>query len=132
MVREACAAHLWRTAALAPGAAHLDLRRGEDAEDRRSGHADLRPVGMRRVETPELDPRGEAGKPRPRVTCHPAIAGPVAHTCAGMPQPHGDHRTGPEGRLRRCGEGAPLRIHLRVHSGEQLHGEPAALLAWAR
>ena len=37
MVRKACAAHLRRTAALAPGADHLAPRRVDDAEDRRSG-----------------------------------------------------------------------------------------------
>ena len=83
MVREACAAHLLRTAALAPGADHLAPRRVDDAEDRRSGHEDLRPVGRRRVKTQELGPRGEAGTQRPRVTRHPARAGPVAHACGG-------------------------------------------------
>jgi hypothetical protein len=83
MVREACAAHLLRTAALAPGADHLAPRRVDDAEDPRSGQEDLRPVGRRRVKTQELGPRGEAGKQRPRVTRHPARAGPVAHACGG-------------------------------------------------
>jgi hypothetical protein len=34
-------------------------------------------------------------------------------------------------RLRKCGDGAQLRIDLREHSGDQLHSEQAALLAWA-
>jgi hypothetical protein len=131
MVREACAANLLRMAALAPGADHLAPRRVDDAEDRRSGHEDLRPVGMRRVKTQELGPRGAAGKQRPRVTRHPARAGPVAHACAGMQQPQGDHRTGPEVRLRMCGDGAQLLIDLRAHGGDQLHGAHAARLAWA-
>jgi hypothetical protein len=83
MVREACAAHLRRTAALAPGADHLAPRRVDDAEDRRSGQEDLRPVGIRRVQTQEPGPLGEAGKQRPSVTRHPARAGPVAHACGG-------------------------------------------------
>ena len=131
LVRETCAAHLRRTAALAPGADHLDPRRVDDAEDRRSGHEDLRPVGRRRGKTHELGPRGEAGQQRPSVTRHPARAGPVAHACEGMPQPQGDHRTGPEVRLRMGGDGAHLRIDLSEHSGDQRHGAQAALLAWA-
>jgi hypothetical protein len=89
MVREACAAHLLRTAALAPGADHLAPRRVDDAEDRRSGQADLRPVVRRREQTHEPGLRGEAGKQRPRVTRHPARAGPIAHACAGRPPPQG-------------------------------------------
>jgi hypothetical protein len=131
MVREACAAYLRRTASLAPGVDHLAPRRVDGAEDRRSGYEGLRPIGMRRVKTHELGPRGEAGKSRPSVTRHPASAGPVARTGVGMPQPHSDHRTGPEERLRRGRDVAHLRTHPRAYSGEQLHGVPAALLAWA-
>jgi hypothetical protein len=130
MVREALAAHLRRTAALAPGVEHLDPLRVDDAEDRRSGHEDLRPGVMRRAKTQEPGPRGEAGNQRPRVTRHPARAGPVARACAGMQPPQGDHRTGPEVRLRMCGEGAPLLIDLRAHGGEKLHGDYAARLSW--
>jgi hypothetical protein len=121
MVREACAAHLRRTAAFAPGADHLAPRRVDDAEDCRSGQEDLRPVGLRRVKTHEPGPRGEAGQQRPRVTRHPASAGPVAHACAGRQQSHGDHLTGPEVGLRRCGDSAHLRIDLREQRGDQRH-----------
>jgi hypothetical protein len=131
MVREACAAHLRRTVALAPGVDHLAPRRVDDAEDRRSGQEDLRPVGMRRVQTQEPDPFGEAGTQRPSVTRHPASAGPVAHACAGMQQSQGDHLTGSEVRLRRCGDGAHLLSDLRAQSGDQRHRDHAALLSWA-
>jgi hypothetical protein len=105
MVREACAAHLLRTAALAHGVAPRDPLHVDDAEDCRCGQAALRPVVRRRAKTHELSPLGDPGKQRPRVTRHPARADPVAHACAGMPQPHGDHRTGPAVRLRMGGEG---------------------------
>jgi hypothetical protein len=131
MVREAFAAHLLRTAALAHGVDQLDPIRVDDAEDRRRGPADLRPVVMRREKTKEQGPLGEAGKQRPRVTRQPAIEGPVAHACEGMPQPQGHHRTGPEVRLRMCGDGAHLLIDLREQGGDQLHGDHAALLSWA-
>ena len=140
MVREACTAHLRRTGALAPGADHLDPRGVDDAEDRRSGHEDLRPVGRCRGKTYELGPRGEAGQPRPRVTRHPARAGPVAHACAGMPQPQGDHRTGPAVRLRMCGDGAQLlidsentaMINAPVSMPLSLHGHDDTFPAWTR
>jgi hypothetical protein len=89
MLREACAAHLLRTAAPAPGVEQRDPLRVDDAEDRRSGQADLRPVVRRREQTQEPGVLGGAGTPRPRVTRHPARAGPVAHACAGLPQPQG-------------------------------------------
>src|SRR5262249_56375217 len=75
MVREACAAHLRRTAALASGVDHLAPRYVDDTEDRQSGHEDLRPVGMRRVKTHELGPRGEAGEQSPSGTRPPPEGG---------------------------------------------------------
>jgi hypothetical protein len=130
MVREAFAAHLRRTAALAHGVDQRDPIRVDDAEDRRSGQADLRPVVMRREKTKEPGPLGEAGKQRPIVTRQPAIEGPVAHAFEGMQQPQGHHRTGPEVRLRMCGDGAHLLIDRREQGSDKLHGAHAALLSW--
>jgi hypothetical protein len=47
------------------------------------------------------------------------------------PEVHDDVGLGAEGRLRMCGEGAPLRIDLSEHGGDQRHGAHAALLSWA-
>src|SRR5262249_57032195 len=49
MVREACAAHLRRTAALASGVDHLAPRYVDDTQDPPSGPQELPPSGHRRV-----------------------------------------------------------------------------------
>src|SRR5713101_89833 len=54
MIREAFAADLLRAAAFAHGVEQRDPRGVDDAQDRRSGSEDLRPVLMRLEEAKEL------------------------------------------------------------------------------
>src|SRR6266446_6461319 len=58
--------------------AHFDAVGVDDAEPRRGGQEDLRPVLMRLQEAKEAGALGEAGKQRPIVTRQPAIEGTVA------------------------------------------------------
>ena len=104
MVGQAFAPDLLGAAAFAYGVEPLNPLGVDDAQDRRSGEEDLRPVLMRREEAKEPRALGEVGKQRPIVARQPAREGPVAHTFEGMEQPQGDHLTGPEVRLRVFGE----------------------------
>ena len=84
MVGQAFAPDLLRAAALAHGVEQLDPIGVDDAQDRRSGSEDLRPVLMRLEEAKEPSALGEVGKQRPRVARQPAREGPVAHAFEGM------------------------------------------------
>jgi len=131
MVREAWAAHLRRTAALAPGVEQRDPIRVDDAEDRRFGHEDLRPVVMRRAKTHEPGPCGEAGQHRPRVTHHPARAARLPTPVRACNSPKVTTARG-----QRCASGcvgmAPICASTSEHTAvDQLHGAHAALLSWA-
>src|SRR4029434_5792649 len=110
MVREAFPADLLRAAAFAYGVNELDAIRVDDAEHGRRGQENLRPVLMGLQETKEPRPLGEAGEQRPIVARQPAIERPVPNTFEGMQQPHGDHLTGPEVRLRMFGNGVQLPV----------------------
>jgi hypothetical protein len=94
MVREACAAHLRRTAALAPGADYLAPRRVDDAEDRRAAKQTAASRDTS-VQTQEPGPRGRRGNNAraSRVTQREQAR---LHARAGMQQSQGDHLTGPE------------------------------------
>ena len=50
----------------------------------------------------------QLGTQRAIVAGPPLIQRAIAHACARMPQPHGDHRTGPAGRLGGCGEAGQM------------------------
>jgi len=76
----------------------------------------------------EAEPRRKLGQQRPRAVGAPALERPLPHACEDMAQPHGHHVTGSEVRLRRCGEGAHLRIDLRAHGNDPRHGAHAAFL----
>jgi hypothetical protein len=102
MMREPLAADLAGTAAIAHGMDQLDPISIDDAEYRRSGQEDLRPVLMGPEEAKDPRPLGELGKQRSIVSCQPAIERPVAHAFEGMQQPQGDHLTGPEVALSGC------------------------------
>jgi hypothetical protein len=83
VIREAFATNLLRPAAFTH---RMDARkpiRVDDAEHRRSGQEDLRPVVMRREETQEPGALGEPGKQRPIVACQPAREGSVADALVG-------------------------------------------------
>ena len=67
MVGQAFAPDLLRAAALAHGVDQLDAIGVDDAQDRRSGEEDLRPVLMRLEEAKEPRALGEVGKQRPIV-----------------------------------------------------------------
>ena len=112
VVREACTANLLRTAAFAHGVDQLDPIRVEDAEHRRGGQEDLRPVLMGRQEAKEPCPLGYVGEQGPIVTCQPPRERPVPHAFEGMEQSQGDHLTGPEVCLKVCGDEAHLLIDL--------------------
>ena len=129
MVGEAFAPDLLGATAFAHGVEQLDPRGVDDAQDRRSGSEDLRPVLMRLEEAKEPRALGEVGKQRPIVARQPAREGPVAHALERVQQPQGDHRTGPERRLRMFGDSAQLLIDLKEQRGDKLHGGPTALLS---
>src|SRR5437899_8308125 len=78
MVGEAFPANLLGATAFTDGMDQLDPIGVDDAEHRRSGQEDLRPVLMGLQETKEPRPLGEAGEQRPIVARQPAIEGPVA------------------------------------------------------
>ena len=86
MVGQAFAPDLLGAAACAYGVEPLNPLGVDDAQDRRSGEEDLRPVLMRREEAKEPRALGEVGKQRPIVARQPAREGPVAHAFAGMEQ----------------------------------------------
>ena len=113
VVRHACAADLPWAAALAHRMEQLDAGGVDDTPHRWGGSEDVRPVVMRREETQEPGALGEARKQRAISTRYPAREGLGAHAFEGLHQPQGDHLTGPEVRLRRCGDGAYLLINLR-------------------
>jgi len=66
------------------GVDQLDPIRVDDAEHRRGGQADLRPVLMCPEEAKEPGALGEVGKQRAIVARQPAIEGPVTHAFEGM------------------------------------------------
>jgi hypothetical protein len=73
VIREAFAANLLGTAAFAHRMDQLDPVRVDDAEHRRGGQEDLRPVLMRLQEAKEPGALGELRKQRPIVAWQPAI-----------------------------------------------------------
>ena len=77
MIGHAFAADLLRAATLAHGVDELDAIRVDDAEHRRRGQENLRPVLMGLQETKEPGALGEAGEQRPRVARQPAIEGTI-------------------------------------------------------
>lgn len=113
VIGEAWAAALLGAPARAHGMDECNAVGVDDTQHRWGGQKDLRPVVMRREEPKEPGALGEARKQRALITRQPAIAGPVAPAFEGMQQPQGDHRTGPEVRLRRLGDGAYRLINLR-------------------
>jgi len=96
----------------------------DDAEHRRSGQQDLRPVLMGPEEAQEPRPLGDVGEQGARVSRQPARAHAVPHTLARMPQPPGDHLTGPEAGLGGCGHGAQRLIDLVEQRRDKLHSGP--------
>src|SRR5262245_21718940 len=122
MVGEAFPANLLRAATFADGVNELDAIRVDDAEHRRRGQEDLRPVLMGLQETKEPRPLGQAGEQRPLVARQPAIEGPVASAFEGVQESHGDHLTGPEVRLRVFGDRAQLLIDLIEQRRDKLDG----------
>src|SRR5262249_24598968 len=132
MVGQAFATDLLRAPPLPDGVDELDPIGVDDAEHRRSGQEDLRPVLMGLQETKEPRPFGEAGEQRPIVARQPAIEGAIPAPFEGMQQSQGDHLTGPEVRLRMFGEGVQLLINLIEQGGDKFHGRHAALLLWER
>src|SRR6266446_2378479 len=130
VVREAFAANLVGTPAFTHGVDQLDAVGVNDAEHRRSGQEDLRPVLMRPEEAKEPRALRKLRKQRPIVARQPAIKRTVAHAFEGMEQPQGDHLTRPEASLGVFGDGAQLVIDLREQGGDKVHGDHTALLAW--
>src|SRR5262249_32271975 len=102
--------------------------RVNDAEHRRRGQEDLRPVLMGLQETKEPRPLGEAGEQRPIVARQPAIEGPGASAFAGVQESQGDRLTGPEGCLRVFGDRAQLLIDLREQRRDKIDGGGHRLL----
>src|ERR671927_811057 len=112
MVGEAFPANLLGAAAVADGVNELDAIRVDDAEHRRRGQANLRPVLMGLQEAKEPGALGEAGEQRPIGARQPAIEGTIPDSLWRMQQSQGDHLTGPEEGLRMFGDGASLFIDL--------------------
>src|SRR5215475_822995 len=112
MVGQAFATDLLRAPPLPDGVDELDPIRVDDAEHRRRGQEDLRPVLMRLQETKKPRPFGEAGEQHPIVARQPAIEGAIPDPFEGMQQSQGDHLTGPEEGLRMFGDGTYLFINL--------------------
>ena len=130
MVGQAFAPDLLGAAAFAYGEEPLNPLGVDDAQDRRRGEEDLRPVLMRLEEAKEPRALGEVGKQRPIVARQPAIEGPVAHAFERMQHSQGAHLTGPEVRLGVFGDGAQLLIDLVEQGRDKLHGAHTALLSW--
>src|SRR5713101_1924694 len=130
VIREAFAANLLGTPAFAHRMDQLDPIRVDDAEHRRGGQEDLRPVLMGPEEAKEPGPLGYAGEERAIVSRQPPIKRPVAHPFERMQQPQGDHLTGPEVGLGVFGHGAHLLIDLIEQCGDKVHGGHTALLSW--
>jgi len=86
--------------------------RVDDAEHGRGGQEDLSPCVMGPEEAKEAGALREPGNQRIIVAGQPPIKRVIAHTIDGMQQPHGDHLTGPEVGLGRCGEACQLVINL--------------------
>ena len=95
VVRETFATDLLGAAAFAHRVDQLDAVGVDNAEHRRSGQEDLRPVVMRLKETKEPGALGEVGKQRAIITRQPAREGPVAHAFQRMQQSQGAHLAGP-------------------------------------
>src|SRR5712691_4567484 len=131
LVRPARAAPRRRAPTLPAGIDPRAPRRVDDAEHGGSGHEDLRPVlrGLAKAQEPRA--RRKLRPQRPRGARQPAIKRAVAHACAGMEEPPGAPRTGPEARLKLCGERPPRVIDLREPGGETIYGGHPALLAGA-
>jgi hypothetical protein len=129
MVGEAFPANLLGAAAFADGVNELDAIRVDDAEHRRRGQENLRPVLMGLQEAKEPGALGEAGEQRPIVARQPAIEGTIPDPFERMQQSQGHHLTGPEEGLRMFGDGAYLFIDLVESRRDQLHRSHAALLS---
>src|SRR6516165_856677 len=112
MIGEAFAADLLGAAAFTHRMDQLDAVGVDNAEHRRGGQERPRPVLMGLEEPKEPGALGKPWKQRPIIACQPPIEGAVADAFEGMEQPQGDHLTGPEVRLRMCGDGAYLLIDL--------------------
>src|ERR1700738_4887528 len=83
MIGEAFAADLLGAAAFTDGMDQLNPIGVDDAEHRRSGQEDLRPILMGLEETKEPRPLRQAWEQRPIVARQPAIEGPVPPTLVG-------------------------------------------------
>ena len=130
MVGEAFPANLLGAATLAHGVDELDAIRVDDAEHRRRGQENLRPVLMGLQEPKEPGALGEAGEQRPIVARQLAIEGTIPDPFERMQQSQGHHLTGPEEGLGMFGDGAHLFIDFIEQRGDKLHGGGhAALLA---
>jgi hypothetical protein len=112
VIREAFAANLLGTAAFAHRMDQLDPVRVDDAEHRRGGQEDLRPVLMRFQEAKEPGALGKPRKQRPIVARQPPIEGAVADAFERVQQPQGDDLAGPEVGLGMFGEACQLVINL--------------------
>src|SRR5262245_55083452 len=121
MVGQAFATNLLRAPTLPDGMDQLDPIRVDDAEQRRRGQENLRPVLMGLQETKEPRPLGEAGEQRSIVARQPAIEGTIPDPFEGMQQSQGHHLTGPEVRLRMFGDGAHLFIDLIEQRRDKIH-----------
>jgi hypothetical protein len=128
MVGQAFAPDLLGAAACAYGVEPLNPLGVDDAQDRRRGEEDLRPVLMRLEEAKEPRALGEVGKQRPRVARQPAREGPVAHAFERMQHSQGAHLTGPEVRLGVFGQVMHLPIDVVEQGDDKIPCGHAALL----
>src|SRR5215468_1201836 len=130
MVGQAFAPDLLGAAAFTDGVNELDAIRVDDAEHRRRGQEDPRPVLMGLQETKEPRPLGQAGEQRLIVARQPAIERTIPDAFERMQEPERHHLTGPEVRLGVFGDGAQLRMDLVEQGSDKLHGAHTALLSW--
>src|SRR5712691_11384677 len=127
MVGEAFPANLLGAAAFTDGMDQFDAIGVDDAEHRRSGQEDLRPVLIGLKETKEPRPLGEPGEQRPIVARQPAIEGTIPDTFERMQQSQGHHLTGPEVGLGVFGQVVHLLIDVVEQRGDKIGGHAALL-----
>src|SRR5262249_34814546 len=115
------AANLLRAATFTDGVDQLNAVGVDDAEHRRSGQEDSRPVLMGLQEAKEPGAFGEAGEQRPIVARQPAIERTIPDAFERMQQPQGHDLTGPEVGFGVCRDGAQLLIDLVEQRRDQIH-----------
>src|SRR5262245_57497786 len=130
VIRHAFAANLLRAATFTAGMDQLDAVGVDDAEHRRRGQEDPRPVLRGLQEAKEPRPFGEAGEQHPIVARQPAIERTIPDAFERMQEPERHHLTGPEVSLGVFGDGAQLLIDLVEQGSDKLHGAHTALLSW--